>query len=814
MMKLFFHAPLWLILAWSPALRAQTCSQPDYYLQDQAAVEALGAEACSHITGYLKIRWEYIDNVDALSSIVSVDDYVEFVSTALTNIDGLANLETIGGDLIIVNNANLANVDGLSALTHVGKDVSVTQNPSLIDVEGLSSLASLRGLRIDNNPAVTTLPTFGSLTTLGYLDISHMDGLSHIDGLSGVAALSWAGLTLAGNDSLSNVDGLIGLNSVVGDVLVVGNDSLSALDGLASLSSVGGEVRINQNSELTNIDGLSNLSEAGSVLVYGNDSLTQIDGFAGLMSVGGVEVLSNSALQNIDGFMGLDTINGNLAIESNQSLVNVDGLSDLQIISGGLYIARNHHLANIDGLIMLTHVGGSLTLTSTQITDVDGLMGLQTVGEHLGLYHNYSLGDLDGLVNLESVGTDLILSDNPALSDCEALASVLGYPDGSDVSIGGALQVTLPIYTPDGCRSVDQIFESVVLPTPPSIVGAVVGNGFADISFRASEVQSDVFPVTRYVAQCAGSEEQATKGPAVISPALEKTEVAASLSGFGDHLAKTRFIIWYDIEHERPDLLTVTLLSPSGNRYVLRDGTGAPETRFKEVAYVNPPDYEPPPGETPGFIFADPPEDISGLVNEVIEGEWILEVVNAEGPVFREGVLHEFDIRVQESPIATFNLGCGIYSENSYCTMRMEQLIYGRGYSCRVFPETRFGIQWDGSPEYFDLPTMGTPPAGVSIKNIEYEDGTLIVYVSVAEDYGFLFYTQVVCEGGPVPLTGSASGAAVRVPGAVDGETYNCSATALNNFGVSQSSPVSDPFTAEWLPTGGLPAWLLYEATR
>ena len=68
--------------------------------------------------------------------------------------------------------------------------------------------------------------------------------------------------------------------------------------------------------------------------------------------------------------------------------------------------------------------------------------------------------------------------------------------------------------------------------------------------------------MTRYVAQCAGSEEQATKGPAVISPALEKTEVAASLSGFGDHLAKTRFIIWYDIEHERPDLLTVTLLSP------------------------------------------------------------------------------------------------------------------------------------------------------------------------------------------------------------------------------------------------------------
>ena len=36
---------------------------------------------------------------------------------------------------------------------------------------------------------------------------------------------------------------------------------------------------------------------------------------------------------------------------------------------------------------------------------------------------------------------------------------------------------------------------------------------------------------------------------------------------------------------------------------------------------MNPPEYDPPRGETPGFIFADPPEDISGLVNEVIEGE-------------------------------------------------------------------------------------------------------------------------------------------------------------------------------------------------
>ena len=67
-------------------------------------MEALGAEGCSHISGYLKVRWEYIDNVDALSNIVSVGDYVEFVSTALTNIDGLANLETIGSDLVILNN--------------------------------------------------------------------------------------------------------------------------------------------------------------------------------------------------------------------------------------------------------------------------------------------------------------------------------------------------------------------------------------------------------------------------------------------------------------------------------------------------------------------------------------------------------------------------------------------------------------------------------------------------------------------------------------------------------------------------------------
>ena len=528
---------------------------------------------------------------------------------------GLSNLETIGDDLTILGNGGLTNLDGLSSLTHVGDDLSVTDNIYLSSVDGLASLVSVDRVVFYNNPLVTLLPVFDALTTLGGLYIAGMHGLTHIDGLSGITALSDGSLTLEGNNSLSNVDGLIGLASVAGDVVVEGNSSLSGLDGLVNLSSVSGSLVIESNAVLTEVDGLSGLSSAGSVLVRGNDSLTQIDGLANLSLVNDISIIRNNSLRNIDGLIGLENVGEDLVIDYNQGIVDVDGLSALRSVEGSLHITHSFALSDIDGLSALGHVGADLVISSSRITDVDGLVNLETVGERLEFSVNQSLINLDGLANLESVGSEVLLLGNRNLIDCEALAPVFGYPDVDP--LGPTLRVQS---APAGCSSVDEIFQSVVLPTPPSIVHAAVGNGFADISFSSSPVQSDVFPVTRYVAQCAGNQLSIMGNtPAVISPAIEKTEVAASFINFGPHLADTRFIIWYEIEHERPDLLTVTLQSPSGHRYILRDGINAPATRFKEVTYVDPPEFAPPRSDVPGFIVSVPPGDISGLMNEAID---------------------------------------------------------------------------------------------------------------------------------------------------------------------------------------------------
>jgi len=69
-----------------------------------------------------------------------------FVNRKLENLDGLENLETIGGGFTL-SNFNMINVDGLSSLTSIGGNFRLYHfgSSDLVDVSGLSNLASIGG---------------------------------------------------------------------------------------------------------------------------------------------------------------------------------------------------------------------------------------------------------------------------------------------------------------------------------------------------------------------------------------------------------------------------------------------------------------------------------------------------------------------------------------------------------------------------------------------------------------------------------------------------------------------------------------------
>lgn len=82
----------------------------------------------------------------------------------------------------------LADLDGLAALTNIGGDLRVVTAPTLTDVEGLGSLSTIGGeLYLGELDALTGLDGLEALTTVGgAIDLVDMLALQDISSLSGV----------------------------------------------------------------------------------------------------------------------------------------------------------------------------------------------------------------------------------------------------------------------------------------------------------------------------------------------------------------------------------------------------------------------------------------------------------------------------------------------------------------------------------------------------------------------------------------------------------------------------------------------------
>ena len=209
----------------------------------------------------------------------------EATAAALTNLDGLANITSVGGYLWIDYNNALTNLDGLADLTSVGDD-----------------------LRISSNYALTNLDSLASLTSVG------------------------TNLYIGGNAALTNVDGLANITSVGDGLIIESNSALTNLDGLANITRFGGYLRISSNYALTNLDGLANITSVGDVLIIeSNYALTNLDGLANITSVGDFLTIERNPYASCEGVALLlgwpsgppdDTVAGDITIVSNGSGCN------------------------------------------------------------------------------------------------------------------------------------------------------------------------------------------------------------------------------------------------------------------------------------------------------------------------------------------------------------------------------------------------------------------------------------------------------------------------------------------------------------
>ena len=414
----FFSAPwLLLVLFWMPDLLATDCSQADISLYTQQEVDDFqatygGGGICDRVTQNLHVA----------------------SSSNISNLDGLANLTSVGAVLSIGSNHALTSLTGLSSLTSVGGTVEIYRNDTLTNFVGLSSLTSVGGdLNIVYNPALTSLDGLSSLTNVaGVLQIEGNRVLTNLDGLSGLASVD-GGVMIYNNSGLTGLDGLSNLTSAAGGFFISDNGALTSLNGLSGFTSLAGGIYIHRNA-LTDLDGLSGLTSLGGLAIVYEAALTDLDGLSNLTSLGGLTMKGNAALTDLTGLSGLTSLNGNLTIEGNDALTDLAGLTNLASLGGNLTVEDNAALTNFDGLSGLASLGGSLQIrNSAVLTDLTGLSGLTSVGGALYISRTAALTSLDGLSGFSSLGAGLYINDNAALANLDGLSGLGG--------LGGSMSV-------------------------------------------------------------------------------------------------------------------------------------------------------------------------------------------------------------------------------------------------------------------------------------------------------------------------------------------------------------------------------------
>jgi hypothetical protein len=373
--------------------------QGSYVIEDNTDISLLNG--FTTITGNLYIKNTKRTNLAGLENLTSVGGELSIRgNNALKNLTGLENLKSVG-DLVIESNTSIINLTGLENLSSFGKGLYIGWNYSLISLSALESISSVVGdLYISGNDALTSLT-----------------GLEKISSVGGDLSIGWSNHAVSdGNDALTSLSGLENITSVGGNLIINSNDSLTSLSGLENITSIGGNLKINYT-PLTSLFGLENLtSVVGDLIIEYNTALTSLSGPDNITSVGGdLYIHGNFNLPSLSGLEKL-TLVGGLDISWNPVLTSLTGLENITSIGEDLLISQNPALTSLSGLENITTVGGDLYIGS-------GFMG-----------RNYALTSL-GMTGLQRVNGDFEISSNPLL--CKSLAEELRDQVLSRQGIGG-----------------------------------------------------------------------------------------------------------------------------------------------------------------------------------------------------------------------------------------------------------------------------------------------------------------------------------------------------------------------------------------
>jgi hypothetical protein len=241
----------------------------------------------------------------------------------LGSIGALTGPTTIPGSVVIGNNPQLVNAL-LQNVVEIGGDLDFEGNPMVQNFQWAGnewSLKSIGGsLILRDNAGLNALFGFEKLADVGGdLIFSNLPGLTDLTELYNLTHVGGT-LSVTKNAGLRSLDGLDRLTAVDGNFNVVGNPSLKNIMGPGRLAAVGGNTLVDDNQALTFFaSGLRNpkFANSSSLTVTNNLSLDEIR-LIRVDSAGTIRIANNAALAtlSLDGLYEASTFD----VENNPKL--------------------------------------------------------------------------------------------------------------------------------------------------------------------------------------------------------------------------------------------------------------------------------------------------------------------------------------------------------------------------------------------------------------------------------------------------------------------------------------------------------------
>ncbi len=180
---------------------------------------------------YLSLKGQCPSGDITLTSQAQIDNFKQNYPNC-TNYSGELGINNL---VPFVLNSDITNLDSLNELESIaGLDIIYCQN--LTSIEGLQNLNTINGsIVLFNNPEIEDLAPLSDITTANQLLIREMDGLSDLTGFDNLTSLS-SYIFIFDNQNLTSLDGLQGLQSIDGYIVIRQNPSLIDISGIVNIA--------------------------------------------------------------------------------------------------------------------------------------------------------------------------------------------------------------------------------------------------------------------------------------------------------------------------------------------------------------------------------------------------------------------------------------------------------------------------------------------------------------------------------------------------------------------------------------------------